>query len=662
MILEKLILNNFGVYKGEHQLDLEPESKKAPIILIGGLNGGGKTTILDAIQLVFFGKLARCSTRGNLAYEDFLRNCITRGVEPKEGAFIQLNFSYYFEGKKREYIIVRAWKEGRKRINETFEVYSGDDGEEDQGLSENWLDQVDQFLPMGLAELFFFDGEKIARLAESENAAEMLSTAINTLLGIDLVDRLEKDLATYEKEVRDSGKGSEDDGVVADLESKLEKLNSEVQNLAQQRGQVTVEAERLQTKIEKAEQDFRRHGGELFAQRKELEASAKELAGQEKRIEIDLRVVAGSEAPLSLVQSALNRIKKQAALEDESKKQNLLLAELEKRDRNILEKLKSDEITSRARMTLESLFQADIEKRRTAADTPLLLKLDEGTANAVFGVNDSFFRATKKEVNALLEELKRIRDRKHRIEDRLKLVPDESAISDQGKELAALKTLGIRKTAELEALKLQSEDSSKALENCETQLRKELEKRLSSHTESSVLQRKLLYAAKTRETMRKFRTLVLSKKISQIEEEILACFQMLLRKKSLVAAISIDPENYRMELKGHKPDETIPTDRLSAGERQLLAISTLWGLARVSGRPLPNIIDTPLGRLDSKHRTNLVENYFPNASHQVIILSTDEEINQSYLDRIKSRVGKSYELYYSDETGSTEIRDGYFFS
>jgi len=116
-----------------------------------------------------------------------------------------------------------------------------------------------------------------------------------------------------------------------------------------------------------------------------------------------------------------------------------------------------------------------------------------------------------------------------------------------------------------------------------------------------------------------------------------------------------------MELKGHKFGETIPTNRLSAGERQLFAISTLWGLARVSGRPLPNIIDTPLGRLDSKHRSNLVDNYFPHASHQVIILSTDEEINQSYLDRIKKHIGRSYKLLYCDKSASTEIRDGYFF-
>ena len=81
----------------------------------------------------------------------------------------------------------------------------------------------------------------------------------------------------------------------------------------------------------------------------------------------------------------------------------------------------------------------------------------------------------------------------------------------------------------------------------------------------------------------------------------------------------------------------------------------------ISGRPLPNILDTPLGRLDSKHRSNLVDNYFPHASHQVIILSTDEEINQSYLDRIKKHIGRSYELLYCDKSASTEVRDGYFF-
>lgn len=659
MILDALYLNNFGVYRGEHKIELAPASPKAPIIVIGGLNGGGKTTILDAIQLVLFGKLAKCSTRGSLSYEDFLRKSITRGEHAREGARIRLDFSYYIDGKRDEFHIVRSWREARKRINEKFEVYRN--GVEDEGLRENWLDQVDQFLPIGLAELFFFDGEKIARLAESDNAAEMLSSAINTLLGLDLVDRLEKDLANYEKGIRDLGKGYQDEGLVEGLESECCSLSDQFYQLAQKRGQLRVELERLNGKLDKKEQEFRAQGGELFAQRNELEASAKEISSQIKRIELDMRLAASGEAPLALVEKQLRCIRVQSITEDDAKKQAIMLEELEKRDRKMLQKMENDEIASSALKTLESLFKTDIEERRRAASTPVVLNLSEGTVNAVLSVNGNFFKSTKRGIQSLLSEHAKNTDRLSRIQERLLQVPDEAAVSDQAKDLGDLRTQVIRKEAEIQATSAQMEELEKKRDECETRLRKELERRISRHAESATLQRKLFYSGRARETMRKFRTLVLGRKIKQIEEEILDCFMQLLRKQSLVGGLRIDPSTYRMELKGHKLGEVIQTDRLSAGERQLLAISTLWGLARVSGRPLPNIIDTPLGRLDSQHRSNLVDYYFPNASHQVIILSTDEEINQSFLEKLKNSIGKTYELYYSDETASTEIREGYFF-
>ena len=106
----------------------------------------------------------------------------------------------------------------------------------------------------------------------------------------------------------------------------------------------------------------------------------------------------------------------------------------------------------------------------------------------------------------------------------------------------------------------------------------------------------------------------------------------------------------------------VSTERLSAGERQLLAVALLWGLARVSGKQLPTIVDTPLGRLDSTHRRLIAERYFPNASHQVLLLSTDEEIDQNLLDVIRPSIGRMYELRYDDATGSTSVVDGYFWA
>jgi DNA sulfur modification protein DndD len=187
-----------------------------------------------------------------------------------------------------------------------------------------------------------------------------------------------------------------------------------------------------------------------------------------------------------------------------------------------------------------------------------------------------------------------------------------------------------------------------------------LEKNVDAAVSQDDASRKIKFALKVRSTMREFRMRVLERKIRQIEGLILDSFQQLLRKKDLVGAIRIDPASYRMSLIGANGQE-LHTDRLSAGERQLLAVSTLWGLARASGRPLPTIIDTPLGRLDSRHRANLVANYFPYASHQVIILSTDEEIGKNHLETLKPRISRTFELTYSREKQSAEVVSGYFF-
>lgn len=99
---------------------------------------------------------------------------------------------------------------------------------------------------------------------------------------------------------------------------------------------------------------------------------------------------------------------------------------------------------------------------------------------------------------------------------------------------------------------------------------------------------------------------------------------------------------------------------MSAGEKQIYAISILEALGKTSGRKLPIIIDTPLGRLDSHHRDKLVENYFPTASHQVVILSTDTEIDKDYIRLIEDDIAKTYEICFDGKSKSSHIKQGYF--
>ena len=104
----------------------------------------------------------------------------------------------------------------------------------------------------------------------------------------------------------------------------------------------------------------------------------------------------------------------------------------------------------------------------------------------------------------------------------------------------------------------------------------------------------------------------------------------------------------------------VSKESLSAGEKQLMIIAILWALALCSKKKLPVIIDTPLSRLDSQHRTSIISTYFPNASDQTIILSTDTEIDQNYYEMMKNSVGDEFTLVYSEETKSTSIKKGYF--
>ena len=106
--------------------------------------------------------------------------------------------------------------------------------------------------------------------------------------------------------------------------------------------------------------------------------------------------------------------------------------------------------------------------------------------------------------------------------------------------------------------------------------------------------------------------------------------------------------------------EEVLKDSLSAGEKQLMIIAILWALALCSQKKLPVIIDTPLSRLDSQHRTSVITTYFPNASEQIIILSTDTEIDRSYYDMIQDSIGDEFTLVYNEETKSTSIKKGYF--
>ncbi len=189
MILETLTLHNFCLYRGRQVFDLTPArrgGKALPIVLFGGINGGGKTTLFDAIQLALYGPRARCSKRAALSYEDFLRASVHHGVPDEEGAGVALAFRYATDGQDHRYEVRRAWQVADGRFRETTSVYQ--DGLYSTSLSGNWPQLVEELIPLEISQLFFFDGEKIRALAEDASSSAALSAAVKALLGLDLAE------------------------------------------------------------------------------------------------------------------------------------------------------------------------------------------------------------------------------------------------------------------------------------------------------------------------------------------------------------------------------------------------------------------------------------------------------------------------------------------
>ena len=247
MILDKLVLENFGAYRGKHTIKLTPPSRKRPIILFGGLNGVGKTTLLDALQLVLYGKRARCSNRGTTNYEEFLRQCVNRFSDPAGGARIELCFHQVNEGRDEAYRVQRSWHANGNGIKEVVEVEV--DGVFDQTVSDLWSEYAEEFVPSRLSSLFFFDGEKIESLADIDNTADVLRNGIHSLLGLDIVDRLQDDLDVVANR---KGKLLQIDN---DKQEVIEVAATEVRGLISRRDEILQNAAGVQSQLDQCSYD-----------------------------------------------------------------------------------------------------------------------------------------------------------------------------------------------------------------------------------------------------------------------------------------------------------------------------------------------------------------------------------------------------------------------
>lgn len=654
MILDELILHDFGQYRGRNQVTLTPPSPEQPVILFGGMNGAGKTTLLDALQLCLFGPLARCSNREGLAYEQYLLNCIHRsgGVA---AAAVEIAFRHMTDGTEQHYRIRRSWSRSGKGCRERFEVLRNH--KYDPLATENWLEQVEEFIPARISHLFLFDGEKIEGYADARSSANLIQTAIHNLLGLDIVEKLSADLSVIERrrklEKRDhAGRQAIEMAEQArdDCERKCEAQN-------QAAGEFRLKLERVNYKLDDLEKRYRKEGGHLYEQRLELEHAHSSAVQKLRAVEKEMREFAAGVAPLRLIMSVLERVLQQDRLEAAADTADETQALLGERDAALLE-LIAEQAPAHLQKSVREFLEQDRRARLPRAVEPYL-HLGELARTTLRNICSAEMDTAEERLRTLLQEEEAARQEVEEAASRFAAVPDADALAELVKRREELRAAAVAIEAELRVLEVELDRLRRERERHLL----EVERLYRSHAEAMIdqddIERSIKHSARVRETLSRFREAMIVRHLARIEELVLDSFRQLLRKKTLVTSLTIDAETFQLRLTT-KEGQTLTPDRLSAGERQLLAVSILWGLARASGRPLPAVIDTPLGRLDSSHRRRLITHYFPHASHQVVLLSTDEEITGGYLNALQPYVGRRYQLVFDESSGATTIQPGYF--
>jgi len=651
MIIDKLVLHNYGVYEGRHEIALRPQRGK-PVTLIGALNGSGKTTLLEGIQICLFGRSSKFLQATKAAYSAYLTEAINRRRRT-ESAAVTVVFRSGTGAKKKTYEVTRTWGIASKGVSETLQV-SVDD-EFDPDVTERWPEISERFLPSQLSDLFFFDGERIEALAEPARCSQMIREGLSNLLGLDLITDLDRSLLVLDRRIRSEELSSESLKKLEALEAQKELLIQQRGGLEQEKGAVLESLETTHGQLASLRRELETQGGELLSRRDEFRAKRASVESEVNDLRSALIEQAESALPLAMVSDRLEKLSEltsSAVTPERAKQMAVSLSSVV--ERLLKELLDQGHINAASRSKASELGQLVVDSEMALKKTTNIDCDFQQVAMAQSGVASARATSTK-----LLVQLQAHLAEADRLDALLAAVPAGEKVDHLIESLHLLENQEVAQHKSLATLDEQAARLQRDFEELDAKIEHVLGEQREFQAQQLLTQQMRTQLLRGREHLEVFQERMRGRHISRLEGFILEGLKTLYRKQGFVKSVRINPADYSivLELEG---EGTVPAFKLSAAERQLLAVSVLWGLAKASGRVLPTIIDTPLGRLDSKHRATFVERYFPRAAKQVILLSTDEEVVGRYYEMLKPFIANEYVLSYDEAAQSSTIENGYF--
>lgn len=661
MIFLELTLENFGPYRGKQVIDLRPKINDnviSPIILFGGMNGGGKTTLMDAMRLALYGQRAQCSTRGNLSYPDFLKQAVNKQTLAHEETSVELLFEHIVKNMQVEFRVKRRWTKNPKNGKDILGILIDD--WPDSAWVETWDERIEDFFPIGISNLFLFDGEQVKELADLDSPPNVVVQAIQSLLGLELSERLAVDLDILANRKRKQLADSKELAYLEEIETKLNQYKSEKDAAEMAVEELKIKAGIAKKKLNQAKEKFKLEGGKIAGERSQLEKKLEDEKEKAKQQRERLCELASEGLPLNLIQPLLIQAQNQGKQELNWEKAKIAQDFIKDRDQRLFQYLEKLNIAKKQLESVKIYLETDYQNltENHPNQEKIFLEIDDKTFSQLGTFLDHQLPSQIQQSQDVLEAL-------IIIEDTLSSLDRQLAIAAPPEVYEQLLETVSQAQTEYTKIETAIEDAEQRSKKCYTEYEK-AKKHLEKYSQNTIDRKNANHIietiSKVQDSLKIFKEKLTLKKLNKLEVEVTECFRYLLHKSDLVHRVVIATEDFSLSL--YDPQgQPVEKHRLSAGEKQLLAIAFLWGLARVSGLNLPIAIDTPLGRLDSSHRQNLIERYFPAASHQVILLSTDTEIAEKEINSLREQdaIAREYLLKYDPKQRQTRIALGYFF-
>lgn len=694
MQINKIILNNYRIYFGENELDLTGDSIKN-VSIVAGNNGFGKTSLLTSMVWCLYGKLMgdvddryRREIHESGGYKRYCEKTINRlaksGMKEDKN---QLSLDFATADPRQQYVIRKKIDDLNSfsvslvishlfipsipckelRITRTFNV------EEQKETVEILIDgQVNELtkevgheifindfiLPREIAKFFFFDAEKIVSLAEANTVEDKrnLSRAYAEVLGIKKYVDLKSNLENVQIRLR---KNAASPGDLKKLEkyrsqeAQNEKLRlhhqEQLQELEENLAQKKQASKRLQDKLI-------REGSAYSPQELEdMKAMQNHLQEEGKRLKTQLNNLIDL-APFAIAGKLLNKVKVQLDAEQQSKthvsddfiadRLKMIQSELTKRKEE-LDLKRGSEKTILA--TIENVLRLEGTKEHKP-----LLDFTSEQKNRIDAIYHNLGDAYSKQFRELVNDQKKQAATHGMVQRKLA----EAGGRESDPVIKAIRADQVQLDAEVDQLEqklIEVKAMLVSLRNEDNSIKKEISE-LTKHVKAGgeIEQQKDAVAARLIQELDEFILRLKAKKKSSLEGAIKKELNRLMHKANFVARVEVTIEGdlIDIELYDHR-DEVIHKDGLSMGERQLYATALLKALVDESNIRFPVFIDSPLQKFDRLHAANVIRDFYPNISEQVVLFTLlEKELAESEYELLGNRLNKTYLIENIDQDRS----------